>query len=155
MLSAKTQHGMIFGIDISEEAVLTSSRVNEKDIKSGKVILKQASVSLIPFSDDFFDIITAIQTHYFWPDLKNNMIEVNRVLKPKGQFVLVSEIYKINYHMTKYKTMEELKELLLNSGFSNINILKHLAHDSQLTLIRVADMENIKFHIRVIHKDAV
>ena len=52
------------------------------------------------------------------------MIEVNRVLKPKGQFVLVSEIYKINYHMTKYKTMEELKELLLNSGFSNINVFE-------------------------------
>lgn len=124
ILSDKIQHGKIFGIDYSEEAVLTPSKLNEKDIKSGKVIIKQASVSLIPFSDNYFDIITAIQTHYFWPDLKNNVKEVNRVLKPKGQFVLISEIYKIDYHMTKYKSIEELKELLLNNGFCNVNVFE-------------------------------
>lgn len=124
MLSAKSQHSKIYGIDYSEDAVLTSAKENYKDVQSGKVIVKQASVSSIPFNDNFFDIITAIQTHYFWPDLKNDIKEVYRVLKPKGEFALVAEVYKINYHMKEYKAVNELKGLFLSSGFFNVDVFE-------------------------------
>lgn len=122
MLSPLIGHGRIYGIDYSEEAVLTSSKANAEDIKSGKVSIKQASVSAIPFSDEFFDVITAFQTHYFWPNLKGDMAEVYRVLKPEGRFVLVSELYKMEYHMNEYKTPDALEELLTGIGFLNITL---------------------------------
>ena len=124
LLNELAKNGKIYGIDYSEESIKLSTKENKKAVLNGKVIVKQGSVSSIPFSDDTFDIITAFQTHYFWPDLKNDIKEVNRVLKPNGQFLLVSELYKIEYHIKEYKTTESMEKLFLNSGFKNVDIFK-------------------------------
>ena len=44
-----------------------------------------ASVSDLPFSDNSFDIVTAIETYYFWPDKLKNLKEIYRVLKKDGK----------------------------------------------------------------------
>ena len=124
-LSKINRKGKIVGIDFSEQAVKDSAKVNQLDVASGKVIIKQASVSDIPFADAFFDKITACQTHYFWPDLANDVKEVYRVLKQGGQFIILSEIYKINYHRQDYKTNKEIKQLLQSVGFQSVNIQEH------------------------------
>lgn len=88
------------------------------------MIVKQASVSSLQFDDNFFDIITAIQTHYFWPDLKNDVKEVYKVLKSKGEFALVSEIYKINCHMKEYKRLKNSKGYFSIAAFQMLMFLK-------------------------------
>ncbi|MES5895266.1 MULTISPECIES: class I SAM-dependent methyltransferase [Bacillus cereus group] len=119
-LSRLTPHGKIYGIDYSEQAVENSKKANMKDVKAAKVIIHQASVSSIPYHPDFFDLITAFQTHYFWPDVGNDMKEVFRVLKPNGSFLLVAETFKIQYHMDKFKTTEELVNLFYKTGFTSV-----------------------------------
>jgi SAM-dependent methyltransferase len=44
--------------------------------------------------DDMFDLVTAIESHYFWPDLVNDMKEVLRVLKPDGMLLMMGGEYK-------------------------------------------------------------
>ncbi len=122
ILSSLISNGTIYGVDYSEKAVATTTDKNWKDVQNKKIIVQHADVTSLPFSEDFFDVITAFQTHYFWPDLKNNIVEVNRILKQGGQFLLVAELYKINYHMKEYKTVETLKELFLRSGFSTVTV---------------------------------
>lgn len=112
-LSRVTPHGKIYGIDYSEQAVENSKKTNTKDVETEKVIIHQANVSSIPYNTNFFDLITALQTHYFWPDVENDMKEVFRVLKPNGSFLLVAETFKIQYHMDKFKTTEELVNLFI------------------------------------------
>ncbi|PEB51085.1 SAM-dependent methyltransferase [Bacillus pseudomycoides] len=119
-LSKMNPAGKIYGIDYSEKAVENSIKTNIKDVKNEKVMIHQASVSSIPFRDNFFDLITAFQTHYFWPDLKNDIQEVFRVLKPNGSFLIVAETFKINYHMQKFKTTEELVNLFYTTGFQHV-----------------------------------
>lgn len=121
-LSKINRSGKIYGIDFSEQAVKDSIKTNEMDVANGKVIVTQASVSSIPYSDKFFDKITAFQTHYFWPDLANDVEEVFRVLKDDGKFIIISELYKINYHMIAYKTKPEIKQLLESVGFQTVTI---------------------------------
>ena len=48
----------------------------------------------MPFPDGVFDLVTAVETHYFWPDMAADMREVFRVLKPGGGFILIAEAYK-------------------------------------------------------------
>lgn len=48
----------------------------------------------LPFSDLTFDIVTAVETHYYWPELPANVREILRVLKPGGTFVLIAETYR-------------------------------------------------------------
>ncbi|SFI00686.1 Methyltransferase domain-containing protein [Bacillus sp. 71mf] len=119
-LSKMNPNGNIYGIDYSNQAVENSIKMNKKDVDSGKVLIERASVSAMPFSNHFFDLITAFQTHYFWPNLENDVKEVFRVLKPNGYFLIVAELYKIKYHMKKFKTKEAIEKLLKETGFSNV-----------------------------------
>jgi SAM-dependent methyltransferase len=45
-------------------------------------------------SDGLFDVVTAIETQYYWPDLANDMREIRRVLKPGGRLMVVAESHK-------------------------------------------------------------
>ncbi|MGG5736709.1 MULTISPECIES: class I SAM-dependent methyltransferase [Bacillus cereus group] len=119
-LSKRTPFGKIYGIDYSDQAVKNSIQTNTKDVQMKKVIVQQASVSSIPYHPDFFDLITAFQTHYFWPDVENDMKEVFRILKSNGSFLLVAETFKIQYHMDKFNTTEELVNLFYKTGFTSV-----------------------------------
>ena len=48
--------------------------------------MQQASVAELPFEAEQFDVATAFETVYFWPELAQNFREVYRVLKPGGVF---------------------------------------------------------------------
>ena len=120
LLSKVNTYGKIYGIDYSEQAVKDSIKANKLDVAAGKVHIQQASVTNIPFPENFFDIITAFQTHYFWSDLENSVKEIFRVLKQEGYFCIIAEEYKINYHMKTYKTKEDMEQLFKKVGFNTV-----------------------------------
>jgi ubiquinone/menaquinone biosynthesis C-methylase UbiE len=113
----------LYGIDFSQDSISIATNKNREHIENGLVTILQASVLELPFEDNFFDVITTFQSHYHWPDVLASMQEVRRVLKPRGQFVLVSEIYKIEYHMKKYNSVEKTVTLFDESGFKSIEFL--------------------------------
>ncbi|WP_340393958.1 hypothetical protein [Paenibacillus sp. FSL E2-0190] len=84
-------------------------------------IMNQAHTS-ITVQRWIFGTITATQTHYFWPELEQDISEAFRVLIAGGTFVIISEIYKINYHMKQFTKNEEMEQLLRKSGFQTVNI---------------------------------
>jgi ubiquinone/menaquinone biosynthesis C-methylase UbiE len=112
----------VYGVDYSEAAVKATIAKNRQKVSEGKIIISQASVSELPFADHFFACITAIRTHYFWPDLKQNTQEVFRVLNSGGQFLILAELYKIGYHMKEYRTSASLRKLLEDTGFQSVEI---------------------------------
>jgi len=124
LLSKRNTSRKIVGIDYSEQAVKDSIRANKQDVEKGKVNILQASVTDMPFSNNTFDIITAFQTHYFWPDLEKGVKEAFRVLNKDGHFLIIAELYKINYHMKTYKTREELEQLFIKTGFNSIKFFE-------------------------------
>jgi len=80
-LAAIATQGKVYGVDYSEESVAFTKRTNARWIEAGRVEIRQASVSQLPFPDNSFDVITAVETHYFWPDLPADLREVLRVLR--------------------------------------------------------------------------
>jgi len=122
MLSKMYPKANIFAIDYSESAVKTTIKKNKQKVKQGNIIISQASVSSMSFSDNFFDYITAIRTHYFWPNLKSDIQEVIRVIHKGGKFLIFSESYKINYHMSEYNTNDSIRQLLKDVGFKSVEI---------------------------------
>ena len=80
-----------------------------------------------------FDLVTAFETIYFWPDLLQSFREVHRVLKPDGMFLICNECGGDNEKdekwtekidgMTIYKDVQ-LKNILEQTGFRNIQIHK-------------------------------
>jgi ubiquinone/menaquinone biosynthesis C-methylase UbiE len=47
--------------------------------------------SALPFADGTFDLVTAIESHFWWPELPQAAREVLRVLKGGGRFAIVAE----------------------------------------------------------------
>jgi ubiquinone/menaquinone biosynthesis C-methylase UbiE len=82
-LAAATQ-GTVYGVDYANGSVAASRAKNAQLVEEGRVEIKHASVSQLPFPDKKFDLVTAVETQYYWPDLPNDMREILRVLKPGG-----------------------------------------------------------------------
>lgn len=127
--------GKIYGIDHSAESVAFATKTNRKLIDRGRVDIRQASVSRLPFADGMFDAVTAVETHFWWPDLPGDMREVVRVLKPGGVLLVVAEIYKgAQTKMAKLAekylplsgmallTLEEHRELLIHAGCCDVQV---------------------------------
>ena len=110
----------IHGIDISKESYRTAQRVHSDSIRKGSVQLKIGNVENMPYQNNYFDRIFAIQTHIFWKDIKKSFQEVYRVMSSNSTLILASEKEKIHYHMTDYRTSHEFSQLLTSIGFSKI-----------------------------------
>lgn len=93
-LAEAVSEGRVYGIDHSEESVATSPKTNANWISMGRVEVRLGSVSQLPFADEMFDLITAVETHFWWSNLQDGMREIGRVLKTGGKLVLIAEVYK-------------------------------------------------------------
>jgi len=134
-LVAAATEGKVYGVDYSEESVAASKRTNARSIEQGRVEVRLGSVSELPFADSRFDLITAVETHFWWPDLPRDLREVFRVLKPGGTFLIIAEVYKgANTAMAKLceknapragmtlLNPDEHREVLANAGFSEVQV---------------------------------
>jgi ubiquinone/menaquinone biosynthesis C-methylase UbiE len=139
-LAAIATEGKVYGVDYSEESVAATKKTNARWIALGRVEVQQGSVSQLPFPDAMFDLITAVETHFWWPDLPRDMREVFRVLKPGGTLILIAEIYKgantlaaklIEKHAAQtgmtLLSVDEHRELFTNAGYANVHVIEERA----------------------------
>jgi ubiquinone/menaquinone biosynthesis C-methylase UbiE len=84
----------VYGIDYAAGSVAESRAHNQRLIAQGRVFVERASVSQLPFAGNFFDVVTAIETQYYWPEVEAGMREILRVLKPGGRLMVVAESYR-------------------------------------------------------------
>ena len=91
-LSERYPFAMLFGVDISGDALEMTMSVNSDTYESGGLELHQASVDSLPFQEGSFDIVTAMETYFFWPDFDRGVGEISRVLSPGGVLAIGSEL---------------------------------------------------------------
>jgi ubiquinone/menaquinone biosynthesis C-methylase UbiE len=127
----------VVGLDYSAASVAVSRDTNADNIAAGRVHIEQGSVAALPFPDCTFDVVTAVETHYYWPDLPANMREILRVLKPGGMFALIAETYRGGPFRLVYGIVmpllraaflsdEEHRDLLTQAGFTEV-ATKHVS----------------------------
>jgi ubiquinone/menaquinone biosynthesis C-methylase UbiE len=134
-LAGIATEGHVYGIDFSEASVAVSRRRNRQLIQAGLVDIQCSSVSCLPFSDGVFDLVTAVETHYFWPDLVSDMHEILRVLKPGGMLAVIGEAYKggkyeernlkwVEWGNMAYHSMDEFGEVFSVAGYSDAQMFE-------------------------------
>ena len=142
----------VYGVDYSIESVNLSKEVNEYLIREGRVEVHEGDVMDLPFDDDTFDIVTAFETVYFWPDIIKSFGEVKRVLKPGGMFLIGCESNGTNnlamkffdkvIDMTFYED-KDLREFLGNNDFKDITVYLRDGKNKQ-EIIKKSDGETFK-----------
>ena len=140
----------VYGIDISEESVAKAKKVNA-EVLDKQVFVTQGSAEKLPYEDEKFDLVTAVETVYFWPHLPDCLKEVRRlpdclkevrrVLKQGGKFAILVEVVdsdskwtNVVEGMTAYSP-EDLKKLLDEAGFIQTEI--HRKKPTYATIIGV------------------
>lgn len=137
---ASLGEGKVYGIDHSKDSVTVATRTNQPWIKAGRVEIREGSVSHLPFPASVFDLVTAVETHFWWPDLPGDMREVFRVLKPGGTLLVIAEVYRgadtmtarmVEKHLPmtgmKFLTVAEHRDLLANAGFMDVQVTTEAA----------------------------
>jgi SAM-dependent methyltransferase len=134
-LAAASGSGMVFGLDHAADSVRLSSELNAELIKSGRVTVWIGSVSQLPYYANTFDLVTAVETHFFWPNLAGDVREVLRVVKPGGVFAIIAEVFRgasswqsrlVEKNADKVGmsllTPEGHRELLVDAGFAGVAV---------------------------------
>ena len=84
----------LVGIDYASASVAESRAHNAALIAAGRMEVTAASVARIPGPAGQFDLVTAVETHYYWPNLVRSLAEIRRVLRPGGVLVVIAEAYR-------------------------------------------------------------
>jgi SAM-dependent methyltransferase len=132
-MAKAASHGRVVGVDYSATSVDVARRVNAAAIDAGRVCVQQGSVSALPFAAATFDLVTAVETHYYWPDLLSDLREIRRVLKPGGRVVLIAEAYRgrradwlyrpaMRLLRAEYLTVDEHRAVLEGAGYTNVEV---------------------------------
>ena len=131
----------VAGVDHSPEAVKTARSVNRAAISSGRLRIVESSVESLPFRDGFFDVVTAFETTYFWPELQAGLTEIHRVLNRGGRLVIANEFAdrasagawadRLNMHVPDSET---LAGAAYEAGFLMVDVSVH-PHNGWLRLV--------------------
>jgi ubiquinone/menaquinone biosynthesis C-methylase UbiE len=131
-LLKRCPNGTVTGIDYSPVSVKKSTEVNAAAIAAGRCRVLEGSAAALPFEEGAFDLVTAFETVYFWPDIEECFRGVCRTLKENGRFVIVNEDDGLTGKNEKWEkiidgmhtyTPNELHTHLTAAGFSDITII--------------------------------
>ncbi|MBP5685352.1 MAG: class I SAM-dependent methyltransferase [Candidatus Methanomethylophilaceae archaeon] len=129
LILEKYPRAKAWGIDISEISIDYSKRFNSGFIDEGRLELCIGNVADMPYEDGFFDLIVSNASHFFWPDLPENLKEVSRVLKKGGVLCLT-----VGIHTTDPDVIKGYKE-----QYPSMNIV---SDDTLISYMESAGMES-------------
>lgn len=136
-LLEKCPRGRVTGVDYSQVSVEASRRKNRKAIEAGRCQVLQANVRELPMESGSFDLVTAFETVYFWPDLAECLREVWRVMEPGGVFAIINEDNGETTSGRKWAeridgmsvyTEAQLRRLLHQAGFLDVQAFQNDRH---------------------------
>ncbi|MBD5159563.1 MAG: class I SAM-dependent methyltransferase [Ruminococcus sp.] len=128
----------IYGIDISEDMINTTARLNRKAITEGHLKLRAGNCCNLPYNDKTFDVVTSINSIYFWDDTLKGLSEIKRVLRNDGVFynAVYSKKFlkKLPYTRKCFKLFRKSDYITLGkkAGFSSVELKEIVAGESYI-----------------------
>jgi ubiquinone/menaquinone biosynthesis C-methylase UbiE len=92
LLTRHAERGLVAGVDYSLEMVRQAVRRNATQVARGRAEFRHGDCADLPYPDQSFDQVCAIETFYFWPEPMRGLAEAHRVLRPGGQVSITLEM---------------------------------------------------------------
>ncbi len=92
LLASKYGGSHVTGVDHSADAVEVSLARNAGLVDDGRCRVLEASVSEMPFPEQSFDLVTAFETYFFWPEPVSDIGKASRLVAPGGYIAIVAEL---------------------------------------------------------------
>jgi len=107
----------IAGIDPSPEMVEQARARNIIAIQSGRVDLRNGSAGSLPFEENRFDKVLAVNSMQVWPDAAAGLKEIRRVMKSGARIAL---------GFTRYsgRSKDGLSDTVVDAGFTEVRVVE-------------------------------
>jgi len=115
-LAARLVEGRVMGIDPSRTMVEQARRRNRAGSATARVDRRGAAAEAIPWPDDSFDGVLAVNSMQMWEPLDLALREVARVLVPGGTFVAVTHVWAIEKLGTAESWSRDAERFLRAAG---------------------------------------
>ena len=110
------------GVDISEDCLRHAERLLEKKEVSGRSELSVADVRSLPYPDDTFDVVVAVEVLEHIPDPEAGLAEAMRVLKPGGYAITALPVQlPLWMHLYDFDTPDEVLALYEKVGLEVVD----------------------------------
>ena len=128
-LLCKYKEAKVTGVDYSPLSVQKALEYNKDNMSRCEI--KQGDVSKLDLEKGKYDLATAFETIYFWPNLEVCFKNVYEILKEKGCFLIVNELEGKDESSKKYEQIiegltvhkiEDLEAILKAVGFKDVVI---------------------------------
>jgi SAM-dependent methyltransferase len=119
LVSRSDFKGHIIALDLSQ-GMLEQAVSKLASHASGVELLRHQSLPL-PFPDEAFDVVCALEVLELFPNMDEPLAEFSRILR-QGGILLTSRGTEESGRKAKVKSVFELSTLLQKSGFENIQI---------------------------------
>lgn len=96
---------MLYGLDLSPEMIRMAERKHIMHVD-----LRVGDAEFLPYADQSFDVVLCMQSFHHYPNPKEVLKEVHRVLRPGGRFLLY-DMYVKNRWIRKLENKFLLKWL--------------------------------------------
>src|SRR5246127_1838717 len=119
--------GQVGGGDISDE-MIRQARAASKEFDN--VMFVVGSSAQIPWEENFFDKVLSVESFYYYPDQDRALMELFRVMAPRGRLFILINLYKDNQYSLQWvdklkvpvhvRSAAEYIELLKKHAFENV-----------------------------------
>jgi len=119
--------GQVVGVDISDE-MIRQARAESKDFEN--VMYVWGSATQIPWEENFFDKVLSVESFYYYPDQDRALMELFRVMAPRGRLFILINLYKDNAYSLQWvdklkvpvqvRSAEEYIELFKKHAFQDV-----------------------------------
>jgi ubiquinone/menaquinone biosynthesis C-methylase UbiE len=106
----------VAGVDQSQEMVEQAAARNADALRARRADLRYGSVDRLPFADETFDKVLAVNSMQVWPDARGGLLEIWRVLKKGGTVAL-------GFTVNSGQPKQGVAELLSGVGFVHERIV--------------------------------
>lgn len=119
--------GLVVGVDHSPVMCRRAFRNNIQAIRDGRVRVERGESDNLPFDTGFFDAAVCVHTLYFWNPPEPHLLDIARVIRPGGRFVLAfrpgSDPATSDFPASVYtfRSQDGVQALLKSCGFQDIH----------------------------------
>jgi ubiquinone/menaquinone biosynthesis C-methylase UbiE len=129
LLAERAVRGFVAGADPSDVMVREAVRRNRVSVEAGRVDLRRASVSRLPYPDGRFTKVLAVNSFHHWPAWEDDLREVRRVTKAGGILLLGEKVERPLFPFLTLGglTAEEIagvEALLQRTGFRDVETVR-------------------------------
>lgn len=122
-----------YGIDFSRLMYLKALKLNQENIRQGKVTLKCADFDNYSFENDTFHCIYFLNVIYFWEEIHSRLEKIFAILRQNGKIIIFmadSEYFKDNIQAENRNifylhSIGDVVSEMGKIGFKSIETIEH------------------------------